>query len=75
MDPGDLERLRTLRRNLDPGKSAMTDSNRRKLLQFTDPANVAALLRLPEKLVVETVRRDRGGVAEAVAGTPSQYKP
>ncbi len=63
----DLERLRGLRRNLDPGKGGMTDSNRRKLLQFNDPANVAALLRLPGQLVAEAARRDRGGVAEAVA--------
>lgn len=67
VEPDDLERLRTLRRNLDPGKSAMTENNRRKLLQFTDEANVAALLRLPGQLVAEAVRRDRGGVAEAVA--------
>jgi len=67
VDPSDLERLRALRRNVDPGKGGMTDSNRRKLLQFTDPANVAALLRLPGQLVAEAVRRDRGGVAEAVA--------
>jgi hypothetical protein len=67
VEPGDLERLRALRRNLDPGKSAMTENNRRKLLQFTDRANVAALLRLPGQLFAEAVRRDRGGVAEAVA--------
>jgi integrase len=66
VEPDDLERLRTLRRNLDPGKSAMTENNRRKLLQFTDQANVAALLRLPRQLAAEAVRRDRGGVAEAV---------
>jgi integrase len=66
LGPGNLERLRALRRNLDPGKSGMTESNRRKLLQFTDQANVAALLRLPGQLVAEAVRHDRGGVAEAV---------
>jgi integrase len=67
VDPGNLERLRALRRNLDPGKTGMTESNRRKLLQFTDPVNVAALLRLPGRLVAEAERRDRGGVSEAVA--------
>jgi hypothetical protein len=66
VDPGNLERLQALRRNLDPGKTGMTESNRRKLLQFTDPVNVAALLRLPGQLVAEAVRRDRGGVTEAV---------
>ncbi len=67
VDPGDLKRLQALRRNLDPGKTGMTEPNRRKLLQFTDPANVAALLRLPGRLVAEAERRDRGGVSEAVA--------
>jgi integrase len=66
-DSADLQRLRALRRRLNPGKAGMTESNRRKLLQFTDHANVATLLQLPRKLVAEAVRRDRGGAAEAVA--------
>jgi integrase len=44
----------------------MTESNRRRLAQFSDPANLAALLRLPQRLMDEAVRRDRGGVREAV---------
>ena len=66
-DSGDLQRLRALRRRLNPGKTGMTEPNRRKLLQFADRDNVAALLRLPRQLVTEAVRRDRGRAAEAVA--------
>jgi integrase len=67
VDQGNLNQLRALRRGVDPGKTGMTERNRRKLLQFTDHANVAALLRLPRQLVAEVVRRDRGGAVEAVA--------
>jgi len=66
VDSGNLNQLRALRRGVDPGKTGMTERNRRKLLQFTDHPNVAALLRLPRQLVAEAVRRDRGGAAEAV---------
>jgi integrase len=60
------DRLRQLRRSLNPGPSGMTESNRRKLAQFYDRANVAALLRLPRRLLDEAVRRDRGGVRDAL---------
>lgn len=63
----DLEKLRALRRAIDPGKSGgMTESNRRKLVQFADPANVRRLFRLPGRLMEEALRSDRGGVQEAV---------
>jgi integrase len=61
-----LDRLRQLQRSLNPGPSGMTESNRRKLAQFADRANVAALLRLPRRLLDEAVRRDRGGVRDAL---------
>lgn len=64
--PEHLDQLRALRRRVDPGKSGLTDGNRIKLLQFTDSANVAALVQLPRRLMEEVLRRDRGGVAEAV---------
>jgi integrase len=64
---GDLQRLRALRRRLDPGKTGMAERNRRRLLQFADQANAATLLQLPRQLVAEAVRGDRGGAAEAVA--------
>jgi hypothetical protein len=44
----------------------MTESNRRKLAQFSDRANLAMLLRLPRRLMDEAVRRDRRGLREAV---------
>src|SRR6516225_5592570 len=65
VDSGNLNQLRALRRRLNPGKTGMTEPNRRKLLQFADRDNVAALLRLPRQLVTEAVRRDRGRAAEA----------
>ena len=66
LPPKDLERLCTVRRRLDPGKGGMTENNRRKLLQFADPINVKRLLELPQRLMNEAVRRDRGGVSEVV---------
>lgn len=66
LSPKELERLRTLRRRLDPGKGGMTEKNRKRLLPFADPANVRRLVLLPRQLMGEAVRQDRGGVAEAV---------
>ena len=61
-----LDRLRELQRSLNPGQVGMTESNRRKLAQFADRANVAALVHLPRRLMKEAVRHDRGGVREAL---------
>src|SRR5205085_2519597 len=66
LGPKDLDRLRDLRRGADPGKSGMTQNNRRRLLPFADPINVAALARLPWKLMDEAIRCDRGDVGSAV---------
>jgi integrase len=63
--PHELDRLRELRSSLDPGPVGMSERNRKLLLQFADPANRAALLRLPGRLMDEAQRRDRGGEREA----------
>lgn len=62
----ELAQLRVLRRRLNPGTLGMAESNRRKLAQFGDPANVSALLGLPKRLMKEAMRRDRGGVRQAI---------
>ena len=62
----DITALKALRRKLDPGKTGMTGKNRRRLLQFTDPGNVAKLLSLPSTLVAQACRQNRSGIAEAL---------
>ncbi len=62
----DVTALKALRRKLDPGKTGMTKKNRRRLLQFTDPRNVAKLLSLPSALVAQARRSERAGIADAL---------
>ena len=62
----DITALKALRRKLDPGKTGMTGKNRRRLLQFTDPGNVAKLLSLPSALVAQACRSNRSGIADAL---------
>jgi integrase len=62
----DFERVRALRRRLDPGKGGMTETNRKKLVQFADRTNVRRLIQLPQRLMDEAVHLDRGGASEAV---------
>jgi hypothetical protein len=66
LPPDQLELLRGFRRSINPGKQGMTETNRRKLLPFADPVNVRRLHGLPARLMDDAVRRDRGGVPEAV---------
>ena len=60
LPPHEVDRLRELRSSLDPGPVGMTERNQKLLLQFAEPANRAALLRLPGRLMDEAQRRDRG---------------
>jgi integrase len=66
LPPEQLEILRTYRTAIKIPKTGMTEGNRRKLLQFADPANVRQLYQLPERLMEDALRRDRGGIQEAV---------
>jgi hypothetical protein len=65
LPPHEVDRLRELRSSLDPGPVGMTERNQKLLLQFAEPANRAALLRLPGRLMDEAQRRDRGRELEA----------
>lgn len=63
-----VEGLRRIQRKLGSAPSGMTEKNRRTLGQFEDPANVRALLALPEALLAEADRmaargEDRGRAA------------
>lgn len=52
-----LDRLLSLKRNLSPpAQKGLSEKNRTRLRQFTDPRNVEALLSLPQRIYV-TVRR------------------
>jgi integrase len=48
-----LERLRAMRRRIDPGQTGMTDRNRARLRQFDDPANIKSLLSFPTRVFRE----------------------
>jgi integrase len=61
-----LAELRGLRRHCNPRTVGMSRGNSRRLKQFEDPINVARLLGLPERLMAEALRRDRGRREEAV---------
>jgi integrase len=50
VDAAHLNELRTLCRRLDPGKAGLTERNRARLRQLDSPANVRALVRLPQRL-------------------------
>jgi len=57
--PAQLEALRSLRRQVDPGKSGMTDRNRARLRAFDDPVNVERLVNLPDR-IIRCIGRSRG---------------
>jgi hypothetical protein len=50
VDNAHLDTLRGICRRLDPGKIGLTQRNRDRLRQFDHPANVYALITLPEKI-------------------------
>jgi integrase len=54
-----LNELRTLCRRLDPGKAGLTERNRARLRQLDSPANVRALVMLPQRLADAASRGSR----------------
>jgi integrase len=62
----DLDRLRTICRKLGPGGRGLTDKNRALLRQFDDEDNLAALLHLPERMLVDARRRGTPNRATAL---------
>jgi integrase len=53
VSPDHLAALKGLGKQVDPGRRGMTDKNRERLRPFDDPANVRALLTLPQRLVAQ----------------------
>jgi integrase len=66
VDIAHLDKLRAICRQLDPGGRGLTDKNRDLLRQFDDERNLAALLLLPERLVVEVRRHKSPSRADAL---------
>ena len=64
--PKQLEQLRKLRRNVDPGSKGLTDKSRTRLRQFDDERNIAKLVQLPQRIADELRRKDRGGITDAL---------
>jgi len=62
----DLDRLRAICRQLDPGDNGLTAKNRDLLRQFDDEQNLAALLLLPERLLAEARRHNPPTRADAL---------
>jgi len=66
VDAAQLDRLRSICRQLDPGGRGLTDKNRELLRQFDDERNLASLLLLPERLVAQACRHRVPTRAEAL---------
>src|SRR5262249_19840642 len=60
-----LEKLKAIRRNVDPGQSGMTDKNRATLRHFQDEHLVDRFLSLPER--VWRRHRDRQALTTSLA--------
>src|SRR5262249_3512319 len=63
-----LERLRQLRKRVDPGKGGMTERNKARLRQFANPVNVRRLIGLPDEIVRLATRNQRPSYNGAVPG-------
>jgi integrase len=63
---GQLEALRTLARQINPGKGDMTERNRGRLRVFDDPVNLERLINLPESMMRSLTRLQNPGYNDAV---------
>lgn len=61
-----LEALRDVRREVDPGKGDMTERNRMRLRVFNDPVNVERLINLPERMMRSVARLSNPRYNDAV---------
>jgi integrase len=66
VDHATLEALRGLCKNLCPETVGLTQKNRECLRQFADPEKLAALLKLPKRLLQDALRNDLGRRRDAV---------
>jgi integrase len=64
--PEHLEPIEKICRQLDVGRRGLTDKNRKRLRQFDDPRNVAALVHLPERLLAIARKSDKPTVRDAL---------
>jgi integrase len=62
-----IEQLRKLRKQVDPGKGGMTERNKEKLRPFSDAVNVEQLVNLPERILREVAGLDRPGYNDAIS--------
>jgi integrase len=65
-DAAHLEKLAAMARKVTPRHAGMTQTNRERLRPFDDPRHVSALLALPERVVREVQRNDKGLQREAL---------
>ena len=67
VDKDHLEQLCAICRRLDMNQKGLTPKNRDRLRQFDDPANVAALVGLPQRIAMQLSRRTNPSRADALA--------
>jgi integrase len=66
MAPDDVKSLAATCRRLRPQRAGLTDKNKKFLHQFNDMTKLAALLRLPQRLVAEADKHEGDRKREAV---------
>jgi integrase len=66
VDAAHLDQLKAICRRLDPGHRGMTERNRERLLPFEDPANVHALVTLPQRILASIPKTGKPSRAQAL---------
>ena len=61
-----LEQMAKICRQLNIGRKGMTEKNRKRLRQFDDPRNVAALVHLPERLLAIARKNEKPTLGDAL---------
>jgi integrase len=61
-----IDQLRKLRKQVDPGKGHMTERNKRKLRAFADTTNVELLVNVPDRIFRELGTLDRPTYNDAI---------
>ena len=66
VSPDHLEQIRLICRKLDVSRRGMTEKNRKRLRQFDDERNIAALVHLPERLLAIARKSDKPTLSDAL---------
>jgi integrase len=66
VSPDHLEQIRLICRRLVVSRKGMTEKNRKRLRQFDDERNVAALVHLPERLLAIARKSDKPTLTDAL---------